>query len=115
MIQDLLRNEDGSAIKLKLDQRITRDSVFYEKLQEMDSNQLAFMVGAEGSHSFTPLIEYLNDKKAIGMTKVSDSALLYLMPHCSLATKIMKKFAPTIQILKPDTNHLLVILKSTDR
>jgi hypothetical protein len=80
----------------------------------MDLNQLAFMVGAEGSHSFTPLIDYLNDKKAIGMTKVGDSALLYLMPHCSLATKIVKKFASRVQLLKSDANYLLVILKSTD-
>lgn len=110
-----MRNEDGSAIKLKLDQRITRDSVFYDKLLDMDSNQLAFMVGAESSHSFTPLIDYLNDKKAIGMTKVSESAMLYLMPHSSLATKILKKFAPKVQLLKSENNYLLVILKSTDR
>jgi hypothetical protein len=112
LLQDLLREEDDSAIKLKLDQRLPRDSAFYEKLLDMDQNQLAFMVGVEGSHSFTPLIEYLNDKKAIGMTQLKNASV-YLIPQCSLVTKIMRKFAPRIQLIKPDTNYLLVILKAS--
>lgn len=83
---------------------------------DTDSNQLAFMIGAEGSHSFTPLIEYLNDKKAIGMTQVNDKAMLYVMPQCSLAAKIVKKFESKVRLMNSDnSNLLLIILKVTER
>lgn len=48
------------------------------------------------------------------MTQIGDRATLYLMPHCALAEKIVKKFAPRIRVIKEDTNLLLVILKSGD-
>ncbi|KAI6221844.1 hypothetical protein M3Y99_01531000 [Aphelenchoides fujianensis] len=113
LLQELLRNEDGSAIKLKLDQRIAREPLFYDTLLQMRGSELAFMVGAEGSHSFTPMIEYLNEKKAIGMSTLPN-ALVYVLPHCALTDRIVKKFAPQLQLFAPDNNFLLVILKSTE-
>ena len=107
----LLREENGASIKLKLDQRVSREHVFYEKLLSMCMSELAFAVGAEGSHSFTPLVEYLNDKKAIGMTTLS-GALVYVLPYCSLTTKIVRHFAPHIDLFKPEHNFLLIILKA---
>ncbi|KAI6206962.1 hypothetical protein M3Y94_00975000 [Aphelenchoides besseyi] len=111
LLQELLRDEEGTAIKLKLDQRVAREPTFYDKLLNISSSDLAFMVGAEGSHSFTPMIEYLNEKKAIGMS-TTPNALVYVLPYCSLTTKIVKKFAPNIAIFEPNSNFLLVILKS---
>ncbi|CAD5219136.1 unnamed protein product [Bursaphelenchus okinawaensis] len=64
LVQDLMRNDEGGAIKLKIDQRLPRETMFLEKLLEADKGSLVFMVGAEVAMSFTPFIEYMNDKDA---------------------------------------------------
>ncbi|CAD5226610.1 unnamed protein product [Bursaphelenchus xylophilus] len=67
MVQDLMRNEEGGAIKLKVEQRLPRETVFLDKLKDMERDSLVFMVGAEVSMSFTPFIQYMNEKNASGI------------------------------------------------
>lgn len=112
LIQDLLRNEEGTALRIKIDQRLPRESVFLEKLAAAEPDQLVFMVGAETSLSFTPLIQYLDEKRAVGMTSVP-GATVFVLPFCSLTAKIVKRYLPRISVLSADANYLLLILQAT--
>ncbi|KAI1710008.1 RNA recognition motif domain-containing protein [Ditylenchus destructor] len=81
LLQDILRDDSGNALKLAISQRLPLDNNFYQKMIDLDQRELALMVAVEGSTSVEPLMKYL------------------------------QFFAPRIAVIRPGTNHLLIALR----
>lgn len=111
-MQDLLRDDDGNALKLNVNQRLPLDNNFYQKMIEHDKNELALMVAVEGDRPVESLIKYLTEKNAAGVVTV-DGGVVYILAHSETSERLVKFFCPRIALIKAGTNYLLVALKKS--
>ncbi|KAI1706265.1 RNA recognition motif domain-containing protein [Ditylenchus destructor] len=112
LLQDIMRDESGNALKLVISQRLPLDNNFYQKMIDFNQRELALMVAIEGSTSAEPLVKYLQEKNAAGVITVN-GGVVYVLAASQVADRMFKFFAPRIAVIKPGTNHLLVALKKT--
>lgn len=70
LLQDLLRDDDGNALKLTINQRLPLDTNFYQKMIDFDKQELALMIAVEGDRPVETLVKYLTEKNAAGVVSV---------------------------------------------
>uniref|UniRef100_A0A183CCZ1 SPOC domain-containing protein n=1 Tax=Globodera pallida TaxID=36090 RepID=A0A183CCZ1_GLOPA len=113
LVQDFLRDSDGVALRLSINQRLPVVADLYTKLSEYDRTQLAVMFAMERDRPCEPLVKYLQEKNAAGVISVP-GAVLYVLTHTPITEKLVKFFAPRIcPLLTPTPNHLMLVLKLT--
>ncbi|KAI1718686.1 RNA recognition motif domain-containing protein [Ditylenchus destructor] len=116
LLQDILRDDTGNSLKLVVKNRLILSNDFYRKLTTFDENELALMVAVEGSMgkyqlqiSAEPLVKYLKKKDATGVITV-DEGVVYILTANEITDRILKHFAPHVNVIKPGTNNLLIAL-----
>uniref|UniRef100_A0A914CST5 Uncharacterized protein n=1 Tax=Acrobeloides nanus TaxID=290746 RepID=A0A914CST5_9BILA len=112
LLQDLLRDDDGNALKLNVNQRLPLDNNFYQKMIDHDKNELALMVAVEGDRPVESLVKYLSEKNAAGVVTV-DGGVVYILSNSETSDRLVKFFCPRIALIKPGSNYLLVALKKS--
>uniref|UniRef100_A0A914HBW2 RNA-binding protein n=1 Tax=Globodera rostochiensis TaxID=31243 RepID=A0A914HBW2_GLORO len=113
LVQDFLRDSDGVALRLSINQRLPVVADLYTKLSEYDRTQLAVLFAMERDRPCEPLVKYLQEKNAAGVISVP-GAVLYVLTHTPITEKLVKFFAPRIcPLLTPMPNHLVLVLKLT--
>uniref|UniRef100_A0A914QXI9 SPOC domain-containing protein n=1 Tax=Panagrolaimus davidi TaxID=227884 RepID=A0A914QXI9_9BILA len=110
ILQDFLRDEDGRVLKLNINQRLPLDDSLFDKITTMDMNELAVCIGAEHDRSLGGLISYLREKSAAGVITM-DSVVTYIMGHSSMTSRLIQHFASNVDVLRPDTKCVLVVVK----
>uniref|UniRef100_A0A0K0DEQ5 SPOC domain-containing protein n=1 Tax=Angiostrongylus cantonensis TaxID=6313 RepID=A0A0K0DEQ5_ANGCA len=112
LIQKLLRDEDGNAVKLHVTQRLAlsgQDGLL-ERLVNSSRKQLSLMIAVgKQLDDIRPLVRYLTEKDAAGVVTVSDG-LLYVFPHSDMSTKLINHFAPTVRIMSEGCPFLFFVL-----
>ncbi|KAI1722169.1 RNA recognition motif domain-containing protein [Ditylenchus destructor] len=116
LLQDILRDEAGNALKLVVKNRFLLNNHFYRKIITFDENELALMIGVEGNMgkyhlqiSAEPLVKYLKKKDATGVITV-DEGVIYVLTDNEITDRILQHFAPHVTLIKPGTNNLLIAL-----
>ncbi|KAH7725541.1 Protein GRLD-1 a [Aphelenchoides avenae] len=112
LLQDLLRDDDGNALKLTINQRLPLDTNFYQKMIDFDKQELALMIAVEGDRPVETLVKYLTEKNAAGVVTVN-GGVVYVLAHSATSDRLIKFFAPRVALMKPGTNYLLVALKKS--
>lgn len=110
ILQDFLRDEDGRVLKLNINQRLPLDDSLFDKITTMDMNELAVCIGAEHDRSLGGLISYLREKSAAGVITM-DNVVTYIMGHSSMTSRLIQHFASNVDVLRPDTKCVLVVVK----
>ncbi|KAI1715838.1 RNA recognition motif domain-containing protein [Ditylenchus destructor] len=113
LLQDILRDDSGNALKLAISQRLPLDNKFYQRMIDFDQRELALMVAIEGSTSVEPLVKYLQEKNAAGVITVN-GGVVYALAASRVADRMLKFFAPRVAVIRPGTNHLLIALRKTN-
>ncbi|WKY03889.1 hypothetical protein Q1695_005115 [Nippostrongylus brasiliensis] len=112
LIQKLLRDDDGNAVKLHVTQRLalTGQDSLMERLMNSSSKQLSIMIAVgKEIDGIRPLVRYLTEKDAAGVVTVS-GGLLYIFPHSDMATKLITHFAPTVRLMSDGCPFLFFVL-----
>ncbi|PIO59258.1 SPOC domain protein [Teladorsagia circumcincta] len=112
LIQKLLRDDDGNAVKLHITQRLALSGQegLLERLMNSSSKQLSLMIAVgKQMDDIRPLVRYLTDKDAAGVVTVT-GGLLYIFPHSDMASKLMTHFAPTVRIMSEGCPFLFFVL-----
>ncbi|XGW29846.1 hypothetical protein V3C99_009134 [Haemonchus contortus] len=112
LIQKLLRDDDGNAVKLHITQRLALSGQegLLERLTNSSSKQLSLMIAVgKQLDDIRPLVRYLTDKDAAGVVTVT-GGLLYIFPHSDMATKLIAHFAPTVRLMSEGCPFLFFVL-----
>ncbi|EYC19726.1 hypothetical protein Y032_0023g682 [Ancylostoma ceylanicum] len=112
LIQKLLRDDDGNAVKLHVTQRLalTGQEGLLERLTNSSSKQLSLMIAVgKQMDDIRPLVRYLTEKDAAGVVTVT-GGLLYIFPHSDMSTKLLTHFAPTVRLMSDGCPFLLFVL-----
>ncbi|KAL3100404.1 hypothetical protein niasHS_001707 [Heterodera schachtii] len=113
LVQDYLRDSDGVALRLSINQRLPVVGDLYTKLVEYDRTQLALMFAMERDRPCEPLVKYLQEKNAAGVISVP-GAVVYVLTDTPITQKLVKFFTPRLcPLLTPTPNHLILVLKLT--
>jgi RNA recognition motif-containing protein len=110
ILQDYLRDEDGRVLKLNINQRLPLDDSLFDKITTMDTSELAVCIGAEHDRTLSGLITYMREKSAAGVITM-DSVVTYIMGASSMTSRLINHFAPNVDVLRPGTNCVLVVVK----
>lgn len=113
LIQDLLRDSQGLALRLTINQRLPVILDLYQKLVEYTRTQIAISIAVEREVTCEPLIKYLQEKNAAGVVTL-EGAILYIFTNSPVAERLLKFFAPrAIPLLTQEgsPHRLLLVLK----
>ncbi|CAJ0572121.1 unnamed protein product, partial [Mesorhabditis spiculigera] len=112
LLQTMLRDSDGNAVKLHVTQRLalsTQESL-QDRLLASPIKQLAIMIGVgKEPKSIQPFANYLAEKDAAGVVTINDG-IVYVFPPSDMATHLLARFAPNIHLLVDGAPNLLFIL-----
>ncbi|CAI4222142.1 unnamed protein product [Auanema sp. JU1783] len=112
LLQKLLRDEDGNAVKLHVTQRLALGSqeALLERLTNTSTKQIAIMiaVGKQLDES-RPLVRYLTEKDAAGVVSITDG-ILYIFPYSEMTQQMLFHFSPHVKILTEGSPYLLFVL-----
>uniref|UniRef100_A0A1I7X7C0 RRM domain-containing protein n=1 Tax=Heterorhabditis bacteriophora TaxID=37862 RepID=A0A1I7X7C0_HETBA len=112
LLQKLLRDEDGNAIKLHVTQRLALASQegLQDRLTNSSSKQLSLMIAVgKQVDEMRPLVRYLTEKDAAGVVTVPDG-ILYIFPFCDMAIKLLAHFSPHVRMLSDGCPFMLFAL-----
>lgn len=65
LLQELLRDPDGNALRLNIEQRLKLDNDYYQEMIELGARDLALMIAVEGSVSTDRIVSYLQVSEEI--------------------------------------------------
>lgn len=109
ILQDYLRDDEGRALKLTLNQRLPMDDSLFDKVVAFGTEEMAIAFALERDRSFNSLLDYLKEKRAAGVVSM-DNVITYLLYNNEVTQRIVKHFCPEIDI-SPDEPHFIVIVK----
>jgi len=111
ILQDYLRDDEGRALKLVLNQRLPLDDNLFEKIVNFDESEIAvaFAVERERDRPVESLLAYLKEKKAAGVVS-SNSVITYLLVHSPVTQRLVHHFNQDIDI-PAGYNYFFVVIK----
>nr|CAD2167167.1 unnamed protein product [Meloidogyne enterolobii]CAD2205589.1 unnamed protein product [Meloidogyne enterolobii] len=113
LIQDILRDSSGVALRLTINQRLPVILDLYQKLVEYTRTQIAISIAVEREQTCEPLIKYLQEKNAAGVVTL-EGAILYIFTNSPVAERLLKFFAPRalpLLLQEGSPHRLLLVLK----
>ncbi|CAI2351316.1 unnamed protein product [Caenorhabditis sp. 36 PRJEB53466] len=113
LVVNLLRDEDDAPLHLNITQRLslnphTPNNALYDKLSCCTSKELSLGVicGRKNLEDLQPLVNYFTNKDAAGVANVP-GGMLYIFPYSDFALRLLKEFAPQIEVFNDDSPFLL--------